>query len=96
MTRRRHMPTRTCAVCGTKAPKRDLDRIVASSNGGVSVDPTGKTPGRGAYMCRDESCDRLTLSRSRLGYALRTQISDEDWIQLIASIDDSATIVKVR
>ena len=96
MTRRQHVPTRTCAVCGTKAPKRELDRIVVSSNSVVSVDPTGKMPGRGAYMCRDESCDRLTLSRSRLAYALRTQISDEDWTRLIASIGESVTIVKVR
>lgn len=89
MTRRHHVPTRTCAVCGTKAPKRELDRIVGSVNGLVSVDPTGKMPGRGAYMCRDESCDRLTLSRNRIAYALRTQISDENWTQLVASIGDS-------
>ena len=96
MTRRRHVPTRTCAVCGTKAAKRELDRIVASLNGVVLMDPTGKMPGRGAYICRDESCNRLTLSRRRLAYALRTQISDENWTQLIVSIDESGTTVKVR
>ena len=86
MTRGRHVPSRSCVVCGTKGPKRELDRIVASGDGGVSIDPTGRMPGRGTYVCRNEPCDRSTLSRGRLEYTLRTEISDDNWAQLVASI----------
>ena len=86
MTRGRHVPTRSCVVCGTKAPKRELDRIVASGDRRVSVDPTGKMPGRGTYICREASCERSTLSRGRLEHTLRTEISDDNWAQLVASI----------
>ena len=84
--RRRHIPTRSCVVCGTKAPKRELDRIVASHEGTVSLDPTGQMPGRGTYVCKDASCDGSNLSRGRLQHALRTEISDDNWAQLAASV----------
>jgi len=86
MTRGRHVPTRSCVVCAIRAPKRELDRIVASVDGCVWIDPTGKMRGRGTYICKNPSCDTSTLRRGRLEYTLRTEISDDNWAQLVASI----------
>lgn len=43
-------PIRTCIVTKIQADKKDLVRIVRQKDGTVSVDLTGKLPGRGAYL----------------------------------------------
>lgn len=49
-------PERMCIGCRTVHPKRDMLRVVRSPNNEFSVDTTGKSPGRGAYICRNEEC----------------------------------------
>ena len=87
--RRRHVPIRSCVVCGNKTSKRELTRIVATPLGTVSIDPTGRLPGRGAYICRDEPCLDKGLKKGRLEYALRTKLTDEDWSELVSSVEAS-------
>ena len=48
--------TRTCAGCNQKQNKYTLIRIVKSPDGTVSIDPSGKANGRGAYLCRNLTC----------------------------------------
>lgn len=49
----KHIPIRQCLVCRVRRPKRELLRIVMSEAGPV-IDPTGRKPGRGAYVCPDK------------------------------------------
>ena len=49
-------PQRMCVVCRQMRDKSSLVRVVKSSDGTVSVDPTGKKNGRGAYVCRNAAC----------------------------------------
>ena len=58
MSKRRpeHQPLRTCAVCREVRPKRSMSRLVRRSDGSVAVDPTGKMPGRGTYLCDQAAC----------------------------------------
>ena len=51
-----HIPTRTCAVCRTPRPKRDMDRLVRTADGSVHPDPTGRAAGRGTYVCHEPAC----------------------------------------
>jgi predicted RNA-binding protein YlxR (DUF448 family) len=51
-----HQPLRTCAVCRDVHPKRSMSRLVRRSDGSVAVDPTGKAPGRGTYLCDQAAC----------------------------------------
>ena len=51
-----HQPARTCAVCREIHPKRAMIRVVRSADGTVAVDPTGKAPGRGTYLCDRAAC----------------------------------------
>ena len=44
----RKIPLRKCLGCGEMKDKRTLVRIVRSKEGVISVDLTGKMPGRGA------------------------------------------------
>ncbi|MDP6403346.1 MAG: YlxR family protein [SAR202 cluster bacterium] len=84
--RARHVPLRTCVICGRKGPKRGLARVVASADGAVQTDRTGKLPGRGAYVCGDGSCLHIGIKRGRLEHALRTGLNDKDWAEVIESV----------
>lgn len=52
MSRAKHIPIRQCIACRERRPKRELLRIVMTEGGPV-LDPTGRRPGRGAYVCPD-------------------------------------------
>jgi predicted RNA-binding protein YlxR (DUF448 family) len=63
-------PQRTCVVCRSTTAKRTLHRIVRSPAGTVAYDPTGKAPGRGAYLCGQPACldtavRRRSIQRAR-------------------------------
>ncbi len=45
------VPQRRCCGCMEMKPKPELIRVVKSPDGDVSLDLTGKAPGRGAYIC---------------------------------------------
>ncbi|MBM3944817.1 MAG: YlxR family protein [SAR202 cluster bacterium] len=90
MGTRSPLPQRTCVVCGSKAPKQELLRVVANAAGSVTLDLSGKAQGRGAYVCRRPDCEKDNLRSQRLGHALRCKISESDWKQLLASLKDAA------
>ena len=74
----RHIPERTCAACRTQRAKRDLVRLVRTVDHAIKVDPSGKQPGRGAYLCRDPRCWSAALKRNALSGALKTELRAED------------------
>ncbi|GAE91577.1 nucleic-acid-binding protein [Gracilibacillus boraciitolerans JCM 21714] len=53
MTKKRKVPLRKCVVTQEMLPKQSLIRVVKTREGEVSVDPTGKKNGRGAYVSKD-------------------------------------------
>ena len=69
-------------VCGAKTDKRQLVRVVRTQAGSVQVDPTGKAPGRGAYLCHEQSCWNKALKKNRLDHTLKGAISSEDRLTL--------------
>ena len=86
MTATKHVPFRTCVVCGDKMPKRELVRVVVTPRGGVLLDASGKMQGRGAYVCGGDCIDG-GVKRGRLEFALRVKLSDLQWADLVTSFD---------
>lgn len=82
--RRRRVPQRTCIACRRVGGKRDLVRIVRTSDQGVLVDLTGKKNGRGAYLCRAKPCWDKALRISALNRALKTTLQDDEMAALAA------------
>lgn len=76
------LPTRTCIACGKAADKRGLCRIVRSPEGHVALDESGKAPGRGAYLCFDETCFSKARAKRLLDARLRVRVSAEDYERL--------------
>lgn len=64
-------------ACRTERSKNELVRVVRTPAGLVTIDPTGRLPGRGAYLCADGSCWRLALRRSSLERALEVTLPEE-------------------
>jgi predicted RNA-binding protein YlxR (DUF448 family) len=69
-TAARRYPTRTCVACRTERQKRDLVRVVRAPDGSVTLDASGRAPGRGAYLCADGSCWATALKKRSLERAL--------------------------
>jgi predicted RNA-binding protein YlxR (DUF448 family) len=74
---KRKVPLRMCAGCGQMKPKKELVRVVKSPEGEISLDLTGRRPGRGAYICRSADCLKAARKARRLEKAFSCRIPDE-------------------
>lgn len=70
------LPLRMCAGCGEHKQKRELIRVVKSPQGDISLDLTGRKPGRGAYICPALECLKKARKARRLENAFSCQIPD--------------------
>ncbi|HOA15904.1 MAG TPA: YlxR family protein [Bacillota bacterium] len=87
MKRAKKQPIRTCLGCGGTFEKRALVRIVRTPEGDVKVDPTGKLPGRGAYVCDSRDCLEKAVKAKKLQRSLEREVSPEVIEQLRASLE---------
>ena len=71
------IPMRMCVGCREMKPKRELIRVVRAPDGTVSMDPAGKKPGRGAYVCRCEACLKRAIKQRQLERQLEVQLTEE-------------------
>jgi len=78
----RREPVRTCVACHQEAGKTTLVRVVRDAGGGAALDPTGRAPGRGAYLHRDPSCLEAARKKKALERALKTTVGAELWAEL--------------
>ena len=73
----RKIPMRMCVGCREMKEKKELIRVVRSPEGDVSLDPTGKKSGRGAYVCRDPNCLKRAIKQRQLERQLDAALSPE-------------------
>ena len=66
-------PMRTCIGCRARRPDHELVRV-AVADGTLVVNQRGI--GRGAWMCRDESCMVLAGKTKAFSRAFRTKLAD--------------------
>ena len=71
------VPLRMCVGCGEMKDKRELTRVVKSKEGEISLDPTGKKSGRGAYICPSLECLKKARKSRRIEKSFATKIPDE-------------------
>lgn len=82
------IPMRMCTGCREMKPKKDLIRVVKTSEGEIKLDTTGKLNGRGAYICRDRQCFNNAKKSNALARAFEMQISDEIYTQLETELEN--------
>ncbi len=71
------IPLRTCIACREEKPKREMLRIVRSSDGTVSLDFSGKMAGRGAYICTSKECAKKLGQKKLLHKAFSCPVDEE-------------------
>lgn len=71
------IPMRTCVITGEKLPKKELIRVVRTTDGNVVIDVSGKINGRGAYLKRDIATFEKAQKSRILNKKLEVEIPDE-------------------
>ncbi|MEM8715278.1 MAG: YlxR family protein [Cyanobacteria bacterium P01_A01_bin.3] len=78
-------PLRRCVACRRVAPRSDLLRLVRQYDTGEIRLERGM--GRSAYLCPTKRCFQAACKKKRLQYALRTPVSNDLLVSLLATIE---------
>jgi predicted RNA-binding protein YlxR (DUF448 family) len=68
-----HIPLRTCISCGEKRNKKELIRLVLDRHDRVIRDDLGRGQGRGAYICKRDSCLEKLSKHKKLKRVFRSE-----------------------
>ena len=85
MAREMSIRERSCIGCMGKGKKSSLLRIVRTSEGDISFDPSGRASGRGAYVCSKE-CFAAARKNRRLERALRVKLTEREYDEVEAAL----------
>ena len=77
MPKTKKIPMRTCIACREMKPKADMTRVVKNADGEIFPDPTGKAPGRGAYICSEGECLKKLTGKKLLNKAFSANVDSE-------------------
>ena len=79
-------PMRRCVGCMEMKEKTSLVRVVKNKEGEISLDLTGKMPGRGAYLCKNEECLKKARKARRLERELSMAVPAELYDRMEADL----------
>jgi len=96
----KRVPMRMCAGCGEMKPKKELVRVVKAPDqkdenglvveqGGISLDLSGRKPGRGAYVCKNSTCLKAARKARRFERAFSCQIPAEVYDRMEEEINQN-------
>ncbi|WP_155859727.1 RNase P modulator RnpM [Lactobacillus equicursoris] len=85
--RKRKIPMRKDLLTDTMQPKKELVRIVVDKEKNVSVDPTGKKSGRGAYVSLEPDKIAAAQKSKVLERSLGVKVSDDFYQELFEYVD---------
>ncbi|MDR0958659.1 MAG: YlxR family protein [Clostridiales bacterium] len=80
---------RKCSACGAMKDKKELLRIVKTSNG-FAVDNSGKMNGRGAYVCKLSECVIKLKKVKGLDRSFKTTVPTEIYEKIINEVNGGA------
>ncbi|GBG94153.1 hypothetical protein LFYK43_06120 [Ligilactobacillus salitolerans] len=84
---KRKIPMRKDIVSGEMFPKKELVRIVKNKENEVSIDPTGKKQGRGAYIRLDVDAASTARDQKTFDSAFGIKIEPSFYDELYAYVD---------
>ena len=77
MSTGKKLPQRQCIGCGEMKNKRDLIRVLKTSDGQITIDATGRKNGRGAYLCPSMDCFKKAVKGKGLERSFKMAIPKE-------------------
>lgn len=81
------IPLRKCIGCGEMKPKKEMIRVLKTSEDEVILDRTGKKNGRGAYLCFSKECLRNAVKSKGLERSLKMPIQQNVYESLEKELD---------
>lgn len=71
------IPMRQCVGCGEMKSKKEMMRVLKTSEGPICLDVTGKKNGRGAYVCISRECLQKARKNKGLERSFKIAIPSE-------------------
>jgi predicted RNA-binding protein YlxR (DUF448 family) len=71
MSKKRHVPIRTCIGCRRKKKKGGMLRFAQTIDGVMVADEKKRMNGRGFYLCPDLICFKMAQKKERWGRFFR-------------------------
>ncbi len=59
------LPLRQCIGCGEMKNKKEMIRVLKTSEDEILLDATGRKNGRGAYLCPSMECFKKAVKKQR-------------------------------
>lgn len=77
MSANKKIPMRKCVGCQEMKSKKEMIRVIRTSEGGFLLDATGKKNGRGAYICPSKNCLEKAVKNKGLERSFKQSIPRE-------------------
>lgn len=71
------IPLRQCIGCGEMKSKKEMIRVLKTTEDEIVIDATGRKNGRGAYICPSMECFKKTVKSKGLERSLKMAIPKE-------------------
>ena len=71
------IPLRQCIGCGEMKSKKEMIRVLKTTEDEITIDATGRRNGRGAYICPSMECFKKALKSRGLERSLKMAIPKE-------------------
>ena len=68
------IPLRKCVGCNEMRSKKEMLRVLKTTEEEVILDTTGKMNGRGAYLCKNAECLKKAIKHKGLERSLKMEI----------------------
>ena len=91
MSTTKKIPLRKCIGCGEMKDKRELLRVLKTSENEIIIDTTGKKNGRGAYLCYKRECLNQAVKSKGLERSFKMSISKDIYESLEKEFDALGT-----
>ena len=91
MAQTKHIPLRKCIGCQEMKNKKEMIRILHTTEDELIVDETGRKNGRGAYLCPSMDCFLKAVKSKGLERSLKMAVPKETYELLQREIETLET-----
>ena len=81
------IPLRKCIGCNEMKNKKEMIRVLKTTDNEIVLDTTGKKNGRGAYLCFSKECLKNAMKSKGLERYLKMPIPQEVYESLERELD---------
>ena len=90
MSAARKIPMRQCIGCSEMKSKKEMIRVLRTTEGDIVLDATGRKNGRGAYLCKNPDCLEKAVKAKGLERSLKTAVPEEVYEKLAKEMEQFA------